>query len=86
MPLFDFRCRACGHDFEALIRPGGSDTATCPSCESTDLEKLLSTFAVSSAERTQSFADTKRKKAAAVAHRDNAAIERETAAHRAEDH
>jgi putative FmdB family regulatory protein len=40
MPLFDFRCRACGHHFEALVRPP-ADPA-CPSCASADLERLLS--------------------------------------------
>lgn len=86
MPLFDFHCRSCGHDFEALVRPGPAGAAACPSCQSQDLDKLLSTFSMSSSERTRTFADVKRKKAAAVAHRDNAAIERATAAHRAEDH
>jgi putative FmdB family regulatory protein len=40
MPLFEYRCRDCGHTFEAFVtaaRPAG-----CPSCESTNLNKLLS--------------------------------------------
>lgn len=85
MPLYDFVCRACGHAFEALVRPQHPDTA-CPSCGSADVERQLSTFAFSSAERTRTFADAKRKKAAAVAHRDNAALERELEEHRREDH
>ncbi len=44
MPLFDFACRSCGQRFEDLVR--GDETARCPACESVDLEKLLSTFAV----------------------------------------
>jgi putative FmdB family regulatory protein len=51
MPLYDFRCRACGHEFEALVRSG--DAPECPSCKSPDLERLLSMFAVSSADRRQ---------------------------------
>jgi putative FmdB family regulatory protein len=39
MPLYDFRCRACGRDFEALVRP--SHDPVCPSCGSPDLERLL---------------------------------------------
>jgi len=85
MPLYDFRCRACGHEFEALVRPA-APLPCCPSCQAGDLEKLMSPFAVSSAERTRTFADAKRKQAASVAHRDNAALEREIEAHRTEDH
>lgn len=85
MPLYDFRCRTCGHEFEALIRPATA-LPGCPACQADDPERLLSTFAVGSAERTRTFADAKRKKAAAVAHRDHAALEREIEAHRTEDH
>jgi len=44
MPIFEYSCRACGREFEALIRPG--DTPACPACASQDLEKLLSAIAV----------------------------------------
>jgi putative FmdB family regulatory protein len=51
MPIYDFRCRTCGEEFEALVR--AQDAAPhCPSCRGTDLERLLSGFAVSSAEKT----------------------------------
>jgi putative FmdB family regulatory protein len=43
MPLFEFTCRRCGHRFETLVT--ASRQAACPSCSSTDLEKLFSTFA-----------------------------------------
>jgi putative FmdB family regulatory protein len=45
MPLFDYKCRDCGREFEALVRGGRG--ATC-SCGSIDLEQLPSGFAVSS--------------------------------------
>ena len=45
MPLFDFRCRACGHEFEALVRTGS--TPACPACAAEDLERLMSSFAFS---------------------------------------
>ena len=45
MPLYDFRCRGCGATFESLVRPGHAPA--CPSCASTDLERLLSTGSVS---------------------------------------
>jgi putative FmdB family regulatory protein len=55
MPLYDFRCRGCGHEFEVLVR-AGDHNPTCPSCNSIDIERLLSSFAVSYAERTQAAA------------------------------
>jgi len=56
MPLYDFVCRSCGHEFEALVRP--AEAARCPKCDGVDLEKLLSGFAVSSEERTRAAAIT----------------------------
>jgi len=44
MPLFDFRCKRCGAEFEALVL--GGDQPSCPECGTSDLEKLMSTFAV----------------------------------------
>jgi putative FmdB family regulatory protein len=44
MPLYEYECRACGRHFEFLTRAGQSPN--CPACESADLQKLLSTFAV----------------------------------------
>ena len=47
MPIFDYRCRTCGYEFEAIVRP--SRPAACPSCHGTALEQLISLFSVSSA-------------------------------------
>ena len=44
MPLFDFKCRACGQVFEYLVR--GDAKAVCPHCNSGDVEKQLSLFSV----------------------------------------
>jgi putative FmdB family regulatory protein len=43
MPLFEYACRACDHQFEALVR--ASEQPACPSCHSTELERRLSVFA-----------------------------------------
>lgn len=40
MPIFEYDCDACGHEFELLLR--GSDTAACPACEGTDVTRRLS--------------------------------------------
>ncbi len=44
MPIFEYQCRGCGHQFEALVRK--SDTPACPSCTGVDLERLLSSPAL----------------------------------------
>jgi putative FmdB family regulatory protein len=43
MPLFEYACRECAHQFEALVR--GSETPECPACHATSLERKLSRFA-----------------------------------------
>ena len=40
MPIYEYSCNACSHQFEALVR--NKTTPVCPSCESEDLERLLS--------------------------------------------
>ncbi|HEX6363875.1 MAG TPA: zinc ribbon domain-containing protein [Albitalea sp.] len=40
MPIHDYRCRACGAEFETLVRGGASPA--CPQCGATALERLLS--------------------------------------------
>ncbi len=43
MPLFEYACRSCDHQFETLVR--ASETPECPSCHGTNLERRLSVFA-----------------------------------------
>jgi putative FmdB family regulatory protein len=43
MPLFEYACKACDHEFEALVR--GSESPECPACHSTELQRRLSVFA-----------------------------------------
>jgi putative FmdB family regulatory protein len=45
MPLYEYQCRACDHQFELLVRE--STALECPKCTGKDLEKQLSVFAVS---------------------------------------
>lgn len=40
MPLFDFVCKACNNEFEALVR--NSSQPRCPACDSEQLERQLS--------------------------------------------
>jgi len=45
MPIYEYICKECHHQFEALLY--GSEKATCPKCHATKLEPQLSVFAVS---------------------------------------
>jgi putative FmdB family regulatory protein len=47
MPIYEYRCRKCGEQFEAL-RPVGDNgkRLACPKCGAKGPEKQLSTFAV----------------------------------------
>lgn len=45
MPIFEYVCQECRHEFEALVF--GRDKARCPKCESKKLSPQLSVFAVS---------------------------------------
>lgn len=45
VPLYDFRCRGCGEEFEALVRPPA--VPACRACGATDLERLLSSSSFS---------------------------------------
>ena len=61
MPLYDYRCRGCRNEFEALVRAGG-EPPSCPSCKSQDLERQLSTFAMTSEEHVRELVKKERKK------------------------
>jgi putative FmdB family regulatory protein len=45
VPIYDYLCRQCQHSFELLVLTGTA--VRCPSCGAEDLERLLSSFAVS---------------------------------------
>ena len=45
MPIFEYVCKECQHEFEALVF--GKQKAECPKCQSKKLEPQLSVFAVS---------------------------------------
>ncbi len=40
MPIYEYSCRACEHQFETLVL--GKDSPGCPECESHDLERHIS--------------------------------------------
>lgn len=57
MPLYEYRCPECQHRFEILQRMGeGAEGLTCPECGTEGVERQLSTFAGSSASRSEASA------------------------------
>ncbi|MDQ3571783.1 MAG: zinc ribbon domain-containing protein [Actinomycetota bacterium] len=42
MPIYEFKCEACGTRFEALV-PMNTTSRACPACESERTTRLLST-------------------------------------------
>jgi len=44
MPIFEYVCKDCGKDFEALV--SGEKKPHCPECDSAKLEQQYSAFAV----------------------------------------
>lgn len=41
MPMYEHRCKSCGHEFEKLVQ-SAEQKIKCIECDSEDLEKLLS--------------------------------------------
>lgn len=61
MPIFEYVCNACGHQFEFLKLPAATTVPSCPACSSQDLKRLLSSFAMSTAELTKARTKAARK-------------------------
>ena len=40
MPIYEYRCSKCSHEFEKLVR--NNETPVCPQCQAAEVEKLLS--------------------------------------------
>jgi putative FmdB family regulatory protein len=42
MPLYEYRCAACGHELEALQKITDAPLKACPECKKRRLERLMS--------------------------------------------
>ena len=60
MPLYDYSCRGCGHTFEALVR-GDTTSLRCGKCQSADIERQVSLFAVNTPGTRQASLNKARK-------------------------
>ena len=71
MPIYEYACRSCAHEFEALVLK--TTVPVCPECESVDLERLLSRPVVrSESTREQVSRDVKRRDARQAAEKTHA--------------
>lgn len=46
MPMYEYRCKKCGHVMEVLEKADAGNRHTCSKCGSRRMEKLLSAFSV----------------------------------------
>ena len=42
MPIYEYQCEACGHDFETLQKISDAPLTECPQCGKAALKKLIS--------------------------------------------
>ena len=42
MPIYEYRCEACGHELEAIQKMSDAPLADCPECGDASLKKLIS--------------------------------------------
>ena len=85
MPIYEYECRGCHHQFEQIVRTGDPPPA-CPQCQSGDLERLLSHVAVSS-EHTRQLNFNKARERAKKVQRDKDVAQAEyEKKHREEGH
>ena len=54
MPLYEYRCAACDHAFEQLVR-NDAHPERCPKCAAPRPAKVFSTFAVGTSAGPASF-------------------------------
>jgi len=45
MPIYEYKCKKCGHKFEKLVF--GKEKIKCEKCGTEQIEKLFSNFAIS---------------------------------------
>ena len=42
MPIYEYQCRSCGHEFETIQKVTDAPMRQCPSCGQPELTKLVS--------------------------------------------
>ncbi len=52
MPIYEYRCNDCHRRVSILIRSSSESPLTCPSCGSSELTRLFSSFSVRKSDKT----------------------------------
>jgi putative FmdB family regulatory protein len=52
MPIFEYKCKKCGHKTEFLEKANSSKKHRCEKCGSKELQKLFSTFSATSGSKS----------------------------------
>lgn len=42
MPIYEYKCQTCGHEFEEIVGSGEEKSPICPVCKSDQTRKILS--------------------------------------------
>jgi putative FmdB family regulatory protein len=45
MPIYEYQCKSCEHEFEALQKMSDDNLVNCPECDKPELKKLISASA-----------------------------------------
>ncbi len=56
MPIFEYKCRDCGAQFEKIMT-SSSGNVLCGKCESPNVQRLLSVFAVAKSSHSAAASD-----------------------------
>ncbi len=76
MPIYEYRCRDCSHQFEKLVR--FNEEPVCPHCAKADLERLFHAPAISTQKsRSYTHGIARRKASATKKEQDHAQREYE---------
>ena len=45
MPIYEFKCKECGHEFEVIMRASANkEDVVCPKCHAKNQDRLMSAF------------------------------------------
>lgn len=46
MPIYEYKCKGCGKEFEAIVFSSDETCPCCPDCDCQDVDKLMSSGAI----------------------------------------
>jgi putative FmdB family regulatory protein len=59
MPIYEFECEKCRHQFERLVFAGDNDTPECPKCGCRKTSKLMSACSIRSGGALSGLGDSR---------------------------